>query len=143
MAGWAGELGTRVLSGGFIIMSVCVVVHVHPRSDPGDLRRLQPGLPSLLRLHRSVELPLPHPGGHLQRQPAHEALQKVFLLNAAHFSTPERLRAAEQDEHPASSSLLPLRGRWQISLNKSQWEPNRPAPAGERVVAGGAASSPA
>lgn len=64
---------------------MCVVVHVQTRSDPGHLRRLQPGLPGLLRLHRAVELPVPHPGGDLQCQPAHEALQKVFLINAGHF----------------------------------------------------------
>lgn len=31
-----------------------------------------------------MELPLPHPGRDLQRQPAHEALQKVFLTHS-HF----------------------------------------------------------
>lgn len=63
----------------------CACVHVRPRSDPRNLWRLQPGLPGFLRLHRPVELPLPHPGRDLQCQPAHEALQKVFLAQS-HFS---------------------------------------------------------
>lgn len=69
-------------------MLVHAVVHVQTRSDPRNLRRLQPGLSSLLRLHRPVELPVPDPGRDLQCQPAHEALQKVFLLSA--FGVPKQ-----------------------------------------------------
>lgn len=65
-------------------------------SDPRNLRRLQPGLPSLLRLHRPVELPVPHPGRDLQCQPAHEALQKVFVINAGPSRRSERLLANER-----------------------------------------------
>lgn len=135
-------VGTRVISGGFM-MPLCVVVHVLPRSDPRNLRRLQPGLSGLLRLHRSVELPVPHPGRDLQCQPAHEALQKVFLINAGHFSTSEWLRATERDDYPALSSSLPLWGCWEISLNKSRLDPNRPGPVRERVVADDTSSSTA
>ncbi len=74
---------------------LCVFVNTcKPCSDPGNLWRLQPGLPGFLRLHRFVELSFPHPGRDLQCQPAHEALQKVFLIhslsrnhfNCFHFS---------------------------------------------------------
>lgn len=88
-----------------------------------------------------MELPVPHPGRDLQCQPAHEALQKVFLINAGHFNTSEWLRATEWDDYPALSSSLPLWGCWEISLNKSQLEPNWLCPVRERVVADNTSSS--